>query len=478
MAGAGVYVLVASVVLATISPLLTAIVLLPALSTILFTQAMTGRIVRYRRDYRRTSAEVSGFLGEAFGAVQALKVGAAEDDAVRHFETLGDARRVAAVRDRVFSELLAVYAQHSMQIAIGVVLLVTAEQMRDGSFTVGDFALFATYIGWFSGFPHWVGWLLARQKQATVSIERMRRLLKDAPAGALVEHAELYLDAPMPLPPAPPRSAADGLRELTVVGLSKRYPASGRGVSEIGFTVPRGAFVVITGRVGSGKTTLLRALLGLIERDAGEILWNGLPVEEPGQFLVPPRVAYLPQAPRLFSETLEENIRMGLPRDVAALETALALAVLDRDVREMHAGVETLVGARGLRLSGGQLQRAAAARMFIREPELLVFDDISSALDVETERLLWRRLFAEREATCLVVSNRRAALQQADLVVLIEDGRQVASGSIGDLLTTSPSMRELWDRATSGGIGGSSPGVRVEGIEGVEHSHHGDQPAN
>src|SRR5688500_9822771 len=92
--GSGVYVLVAAVVLATISPLLTVIVLLPALSTILFTQAMTGRIVRYRRDYRRTSAEVSGFLGEAFGAVQALKVGAAEGDAIRHFGTLGDARRI------------------------------------------------------------------------------------------------------------------------------------------------------------------------------------------------------------------------------------------------------------------------------------------------------------------------------------------------------------------------------------------------
>jgi ABC-type multidrug transport system fused ATPase/permease subunit len=446
--GSGVYVLMAAAVLATISPLLTVIVLLPALSTIVFTQAMTGRIVRYRRDYRRTSAEVSGFLGEAFGAVQALKVGGAERHAIRHFGTLGDARRHAAVRDRVFTEFLAVYGQHSMQIAIGVVLLVTAEQMRDGSFTVGDFALFATYVGWFSGFPRWVGWLIARQKQATVSVERMLRLLKDAPPGALVEHNELYLDSPMPVPAPVPVSDADRLRELTVVALSSHYGSNGRGVADVTFTVPRGAFVVVTGRVGSGKTTLLRALLGLIDRDEGEILWNGRLVNEPGAFLVPPRVAYLPQAPRLFSETLEENIRLGLPRDAAALETALSLAVLDRDVAEMHAGVGTLVGARGLRLSGGQLQRTAAARMFIREPELLVFDDISSALDVETEHVLWQRLFAQRDATCLVVSNRRAALERADLIVLLDDGRHAAVGTLEELRAASPLMRELWERAT------------------------------
>jgi ATP-binding cassette subfamily B protein len=252
----------------------------------------------------------------------------------------------------------------------------------------------------------------------------------------------------MPVPAPVPVSDADRLRELTVVALSSHYGSNGRGVADVTFTVPRGAFVVVTGRVGSGKTTLLRALLGLIDRDEGEILWNGRLVNEPGAFLVPPRVAYLPQAPRLFSETLEENIRLGLPRDAAALETALSLAVLDRDVAEMHAGVGTLVGARGLRLSGGQLQRTAAARMFIREPELLVFDDISSALDVETEHVLWQRLFAQRDATCLVVSNRRAALERADLIVLLDDGRQAAVDTLEELRAASPLMRELWERAT------------------------------
>src|SRR5207248_4098715 len=102
----------------------------------------------------------------------------------------------------------------------------------------------------------------------------------------------------------------------------------------------------------------------------------------------PPRSAYTPQVPRLFSETLRDNILMGLPTNHADLDAAMHLAVMERDIESMDLGLDTVVGPRGVRLSGGQVQRAAAARMLVRDPELLVFDDLSSALDVETEQIL------------------------------------------------------------------------------------------
>jgi ABC-type multidrug transport system fused ATPase/permease subunit len=146
---------------------------------------------------------------------------------------------------------------------------------------------------------------------------------------------------------------------------------------------------VITGRIGSGKTTLLRALLGLLPLETGEIYWNGNIISSPGDFFVPPRCAYTAQVPRLFSNTLRNNILLGLDRTDDEIYRAMKLAVMDHDLEELDDNLETMVGARGVKLSGGQAQRAAAARMFIREPELLVFDDLSSALDVETERQLW-----------------------------------------------------------------------------------------
>src|SRR5690606_34482433 len=137
-----------------------------------------------------------------------------------------------------------------------------------------------------------------------------------------------------------------------------------------------------TGAVGAGKTTLLRALLGLEPLDSGVVLWNGRPVDA----LVPPRVAYAGQVPRLFSETLRDNVLQGLPD--THLERALKLAAFDDDIPAMPDGLGTMLGPRGVRLSGGQAQRVTAARALVRDPYLLVVDDLSSALDVETERRL------------------------------------------------------------------------------------------
>jgi ATP-binding cassette subfamily B protein len=115
---------------------------------------------------------------------------------------------------------------------------------------------------------------------------------------------------------------------------------------------------------------------------------------------VPPRAAYTAQVPRLFSDSLRSNILLGLPSDRADLATAIDLAVLAPDIAVMDQGL-TPWSATRVRASGGQVQRAAAARMFVRDAELLVVDDLSSALDVETEHALWERLFAQRNATVL-----------------------------------------------------------------------------
>ncbi|MBI3971591.1 MAG: ABC transporter ATP-binding protein [Chloroflexi bacterium] len=225
------------------------------------------------------------------------------------------------------------------------------------------------------------------------------------------------------------------MERLETHHLSYRYPGSDRGISDISLTLARGSFTVVTGRVGAGKTTLLRVLLGLLPMDSGRLAWNGRGVADPGGFLVPPRCAYTPQVPRLFSERLRDNILLGLPEDRVSLDRAIWQAVLERDVGELDQGLDTVVGPRGIRLSGGQVQRAAAARMFVADTELIVVDDLSSALDVETERALWERLSARPTVASQSIGRRPIALP--DRALRKSQPAQHGNGSIASLVVSS-----------------------------------------
>ncbi len=315
---------------------LTLLVVLPPVAVVAVARRGFARIERYRQESRRAADRVTGALGEWFEAVQAVQLAGAEPHLIAHFRRLNEERRRLTLRDAVLTRALGAVFANSASLGTGLVLLFAARPLRAGSFTIGDFALFVYYLGSVSEFTRFFGGALASYKGAGVSFGRLIGLLRGAGAETLVAPGPLHLTGPLPRIEPPPRRESDRLVRFEAVGLTYRHPGSGRGIEEINLRLRAGEVVAIAGRVGAGKTTLLRALLGQLPAEAGEIRWNGGRVADPATWCVPPRVAYTPQVPRLFSETLRDNILLGLPADEAALTVAVRGAALERDIAALE----------------------------------------------------------------------------------------------------------------------------------------------
>ncbi|OPJ55673.1 ATP-binding cassette domain-containing protein [Clostridium oryzae] len=440
---------VAIVILMSINVKITLVVFTPLVAIVGIVQMLSSKLQKYRRAAREATGIVTGAMGEIFAAVQAVKVAGEEENVLNYLEGLNKKRHKMMMKDSLLMQVLDSIFQNTVNIGTGFILLLAAVSMKNGDLTIGDLSLFIYYLNFVADFTGFFGEFIAHNKQAKISFKRMADLMQETLAESVVKHNHLYLK-PRKLKYRETTNCSDilqsPLQSIQIKNLSYKYDSSGIGIDNVSFSLKRGTFTVITGRIGSGKSTLLKVLLGLLPADSGNVQWNGKVIQKPGEFFTAPQSAYTPQVPNLMSDTVKNNILLGLSENVATVNEAIYSAVLDQDINTFENGLDTVIGPKGMKLSGGQIQRVAVARMFARKSELMVFDDISSALDVETENKLWTRVFEKKEATCLVVSNRRTALKQADQIIVMKDGKVYAKGTLDELLKNCDEMQAIWGR--------------------------------
>jgi ABC-type multidrug transport system fused ATPase/permease subunit len=383
---------------------------------------------KLERAARTTVAARAAFatgLVSALAAARTVKLAAATEPVLAHLARLDTHRS-----DRLRWEIsVQVWAKSTPALASGLLPLGAW-----GMYLAGELSAGATLVAVSTlGAARWFAWttasLVSQLPSARVWTRRTVAMCGVAGYSAAVPGVDLIAGT-APAPQLPPRQP---LRRLDLSGFTAVHEDGTVGVSDLDLTVERGQLTLVVGPVGSGKSSLLRALAGIVHH-TGSVRWNGELVTRPEMFLRPNQVAYVAQLPRVLSGTVADNIRLGHDLDPAA---AVATAQLEHDLAGDGGGLGLLIGHKGTRLSGGQLQRLALARALAPRTELLVADDVSSALDVTTELELWRALRANG-VTVVGSTSKRAALIQADQVLVLVSGKVADRGPWQDL-------SERWD---------------------------------
>ncbi len=353
-------------------------------------------------------------LVSALDSVRTVKLAAATPQVHAHLREVDDGRIDAAVREHRVQALLAGVPVVLVQMGVVAAWAIYVA----GGWGLATALLVSSAVNGFDWFGRVAGAVITeapgtRAWQRATSRFAGGRDLMELPEG---------LDLVTGASPQPAPVAVDRLDHLELTGLTAVHDDGTIGASDVDLVVRRGELVLLLGQIGSGKSSLLSALAGLVTHRGG-LSWNGTPVVDAESFLRPGRVAHVAQVPRVLSGTFADNIRLDHDREV---DRSIADARLGRDVEDAG-GAHALVGHRGVRLSGGQVQRLALARALAADAELLVADDVSSALDATTEVELWDSLRA-RGSTVVGATTKRAALARADRVVVLVEGRVAAQG--------------------------------------------------
>ncbi|MGH2388843.1 MAG: ABC transporter transmembrane domain-containing protein, partial [Chloroflexota bacterium] len=237
---ATVFAVVALIVMLHISITITVAVFVPLVVIAAVTHAAGSRIEHYRKAGREATGDVTGFLAETFGAVQAVQLADADQTVAAHFRALNDVRLHAMVRDKTFDQVLQSLYWNTVNVGTGIILLLAGRAMEAGTFSVGDFALFVYYLGWIAEFSSLLGILLTRYRQSAISFGRMTTLLAGAPPADLVKHGPVYVRGPYPDVPGISERTYGPLRTLEVRGLAFHYPGSRRGIEGVDLHLERG----------------------------------------------------------------------------------------------------------------------------------------------------------------------------------------------------------------------------------------------
>ena len=410
-----------------------AVTLATILVYIAFTFIVTDWRVRFRREMNERNSEANTKSVDSLLNYETVKYFANEAHEAERYDRALRAYERAAVKSETTLAMLNLGQGTIIAIGLIGIMLLAGEGVAAGRMTIGDFVLVNTYLIQLYQPLNFLGMVYRNIKQSLTDLEQMMSLVKIRPE---IEDR----------PGAPALAVTRGAVAFRHVDF--RYDPRREILRDVDFVVAPGAKVAIVGPSGAGKSTIARLLFRFYDVTDGAIEIDGEDIRDVTQDSLRRAIGVVPQDTVLFNDTIYYNIAYGQPgASRAEIEEAARLAHIHDFIASLPDGYQTMVGERGLKLSGGEKQRVAIARVILKAPRILIFDEATSALDTKTEREIQASL-AEVAAghTTLVIAHRLSTVVDADQILVLEHGRIVERGDHRDLLSRGGIYAAMWAR--------------------------------
>jgi ABC-type transport system involved in Fe-S cluster assembly fused permease/ATPase subunit len=398
---------------------------------IAYTLMITEWRTKYRRQMNEVDSEANTKAIDSLLNYETVKYFGNEEHEAQRFDGALKRYERAAVKSQVSLSILNIGQAAIISIGLTVVMYMAGVGIVNHTMTLGDFVLVNTYLVQLYQPLNFFGFVYREIKQSLIDMERMFDLMS-------VERE--IADAPG----APPLAVDGATLEFRDVHFG--YDPRREILKGVSFTVPAGHTVAVVGPSGAGKSTLSRLLFRFYDVDAGQILIDGQDIRTVTQKSLRATLGIVPQDTVLFNDSITYNIAYGRPgASTAEIEQAARMAHIHDFILAMPDGYQTMVGERGLKLSGGEKQRVAIARTILKDPAITLFDEATSALDTNTEREIQTNLKeVSRGRTTLVIAHRLSTIIDADEIIVLEAGRIAERGRHFELVAAQGRYAEMW----------------------------------